>query len=212
VSTLCPQPGCEWAHADSPDTRNPNRTGYCLRHPIALDNLAFGSGVLTGVGMAIFFHHVGEQGGQRDFPKTIGTRKRGLVRFQWDEVAPYLDHLSAAESRGLEQQAAAAAPNGFQVWGIPSGAKSALKNFSIGDYLLLLESAAFGGGFVYAGKAIGVPPGECWDLSRHLWGEQKFPLIVFLVGGHRGPPSGSDNQGSPNTWWCRASPSIDLRR
>ncbi len=36
--------------------------------------------------MAIYFQHVGEQGGKRDFPKTIGTTANGLLYFQLSEV------------------------------------------------------------------------------------------------------------------------------
>jgi hypothetical protein len=44
--------------------------------------------------MTVYFQHVGEQGAARDFPRTIGTRKTGLVRFQLDEIQSYLASLT----------------------------------------------------------------------------------------------------------------------
>jgi hypothetical protein len=74
------------------------------------------------------------------------------------------------------------APDGFRIWGIPSGARSVLSSLAPGDYLLLLESPGPGGTFVYGGRIIAAPTRECFDLSMHLWGEQRFPLIVFMTG------------------------------
>ena len=53
--------------------------------------------------MTVFFQHVGERGGGRDFPRTIGTPETGLVRFTFDDVARQLEHLEPTE---LEQLAA----------------------------------------------------------------------------------------------------------
>lgn len=132
--------------------------------------------------MTVFFQHVGEKGGGRDFPRTIGTPRSGLVRFTFDGVAQYLEDLEAPELAQLASGTALEAPDGFQIWGIPSGAKSVLRSLGPGDYLLLLESPGPGGEFVYGGRIIAAPTKECFDLSMHLWGEQRFPLIVFLTG------------------------------
>lgn len=131
--------------------------------------------------MTIYFHHVGEANSNRDFPRTLFSGAN-LRRFNFDEVEPFLQHLSNDERTRLAEVCQADAPNGFQIWGIPSGAKSVLKSFSEGDYLLLLKSITYGGAFKYCGRAVGVPNKECFDLSEHLWGEARFPLICFLVG------------------------------
>jgi 5-methylcytosine-specific restriction protein A len=133
--------------------------------------------------MTVFFQHVGEAGGQRDFPKTIGTPKTGLVEFSFDEIEPYLRNLSAVELSKIQNELENSSPDGFQIWGIPSGAKSVLKSLAIGDHLLLLESAGKGGSFAYGGRVIALPTSECFQLSEHLWGASKFPLIVFMNGG-----------------------------
>jgi hypothetical protein len=132
--------------------------------------------------MTVFFHHVGEAGGARDFPRTIGTRDLGLRRFSHADVEPHLSNLPSEELAILRHDLDYYAPEGFQIWGIPSGAKSVLNDFRVGDYLLLLEAVGPGGRFAYVGRAIAKPSQECFDLSHHLWGEKRFPLIVFLKG------------------------------
>ena len=47
-----------------------------------------------------------------------------------------------------------------------------------GDYLLLLENEDFR----YAGQVLLRLHEPSWSLSNYLWGEQRFPLIVFLQG------------------------------
>lgn len=132
--------------------------------------------------MTIYFQHVGAKGGQRDFPRTIGTRAAGLKHFSFDDIAGHLDSLSEIERQRVRAEAAEYAPEGFQIWGIPSGARAVLRNFAIGDYLLLLETVGVDGRFHYAGRAVSVFPRECFELSQFLWGEAKFPLIVLLMG------------------------------
>lgn len=132
--------------------------------------------------MTTYFQHVGEAGGTRDFPRTIGTPTAGLIEFSYSDVAPFLEHLPVSEREQIRIDVEKYASDKFQIWGIPSGAKFVLRAFEVGDYLLLLEAAGSGGSFAYVGRAIGKPSRECFDLSEHLWGEQRFPLIVFLRG------------------------------
>ena len=108
----------------------------------------------------------------------------GLRRFTFDDVEPYLQHLGKDELGRLAGVCETDGSDGFQIWGIPSGARSVLKNFVEGDQLLLLKSITYGGAIEYSGRAVGIPREECFDLSQHLWGEARFPLICFLVGKH----------------------------
>jgi 5-methylcytosine-specific restriction protein A len=133
--------------------------------------------------MTVYWQHVGEKGGSRDFPRTIGSPKAGLVRFAFEDISPFLNHLDTSEVSEIERDLRRYAQDGFQIWGIPAGAKSVLRQLSVGDHLLLLETPGPGGQFVYGGVVVGRPSMECHDLSKHLWGEQRFPLIVFLRGG-----------------------------
>jgi hypothetical protein len=47
-----------------------------------------------------------------------------------------------------------------------------------GDFLMLLESTDFR----YVGQVVHRMSEPCWDLSNHIWGEQRFPIIVLLQG------------------------------
>lgn len=136
--------------------------------------------------MAVFFQHVGEAGGGRDFPRTIGTVRDGLRHFHFEDIEPYLSHLERSEIDRLHSQTQAEAPSGFQIWGIPSGAKAVLSQFRVGDFLLLLEAAGPGGTFAYVGRAIARPSQPSFELSRHLWQDERYALIVFLRGGLSG--------------------------
>jgi hypothetical protein len=131
--------------------------------------------------MTIFFQHVGEANSNRDFRKTLFDGG-GLIRFTFDNVEPYLQHLPKSELTPLAELCEAEAADGFQIWGIPSGAKSVLKIFVEGDQLLLLKSITYGGAIEYSGRAVGIPRQECFELSQHLWGDARFPLICFLIG------------------------------
>lgn len=133
--------------------------------------------------MTIFFQHVGEAGGRRDFPRTIGTARAGLVYFNFEDIELYLEGVGTDELRRLRRATEEIDENGFQIWGIPSGAKTILRDLKIDDYLLLLEAVGPGGSFAYGGRIIARPSGECFALSRHLWGEGRFPIIVLMSGG-----------------------------
>jgi 5-methylcytosine-specific restriction enzyme A len=132
--------------------------------------------------MAIFFQHVGEQGGKRDFPKTIGTPSTGLMQFQLDQLPELTEGVEQNAVEAIERELRMEAPEGFQLWGIPSGARSVISNLRKDNWLLLLESDGPGGQFFYGGRVIYRPTQELFALSRRLWGEARFPLIVLLVG------------------------------
>lgn len=124
--------------------------------------------------MTIYFQHVGERGGNRDFPKTIGDSS-GLRGFHLLDIQSFL-------SKDDRRQLPLLPSHGFQIWGIPSGAKQMLKSLVPGDWVLLLKSDRPGGQFYYAGRVLYRLSNESFELSRHLWGEARFPIILFLEG------------------------------
>jgi len=134
--------------------------------------------------MTIYFQHIGVTGGDHDFPRTIGTDDKGLIKFTWNDIEPYLSELDAHELSGLNEgiENALASEEGFQIWGIPAGAKYVIRDLNVGDYLLLLYTIGEAGRFYYAGRVIGKPSKPLSALSKHLWDMAKFPLIVFLKG------------------------------
>ena len=114
----------------------------------------------------------------RDGPASVGAPKSGTVRFSVDEILPNLDPVPPPEMTALRDSVDRLAPEGFQIWGLPSGAAKTIQTMVEGDYLLLLENVAFR----YGGKVVHKISVPLWNLSEHVWGESRFPLIVFLTG------------------------------
>src|SRR5208283_6013607 len=110
----------------------------------------------------------------RDAPKSIGTRQDGLIRFQLSDIDTFISHLPPFEQLTTADVIRNLAPTGFQILGIPEGASGVLSTMTGGDFLLLLESTDF----AYVGQVIQRLSEPCWDLSKHIWGEQRFPLII----------------------------------
>ncbi len=86
--------------------------------------------------MKIFYHHVGKEGAEEDFPKTIHNEID--IQFIDENLADNLPlkHIIIDELKN-------AFPNGkFNVWGVPSGAAAVIKRMSVGDYVFLVENAS----------------------------------------------------------------------
>ncbi|MFC7541787.1 hypothetical protein ACFQU2_23060 [Siccirubricoccus deserti] len=128
--------------------------------------------------MAIYYQHIGRELWRRDGPRSIGTADGGLKRFSLSDILPFLGPVDPVEQAVMREKIGEFAPTGFQVWGIPSGAERVLQQMGTGDSLMLLESEDFR----YVGQVIHRASVPCWDLSNHIWGEQRFPLIVLLQG------------------------------
>jgi hypothetical protein len=132
--------------------------------------------------MAIYFHHVGEVGAARDFPRTIFDESSGSgLRHFKDEILPQLSDLPQEE---IIRVAAAirGAPQGFQIWGIPSGGARLFRRVSEGDIWLLIDTDRPGGSISYAGRIICKIENPSFHFSNYLWGEAKFPLILLMNG------------------------------
>ncbi|MEW6688554.1 MAG: hypothetical protein AB1452_05610 [Pseudomonadota bacterium] len=132
--------------------------------------------------MTVFFQHVGEAGAARDFPRTIGTERAGLIRYELSEISTYLHPLLSDEVESIEAITKVETPKGFQIWGIPAGARPVLRRMAHGDYLLLLETIGEGGLFTYGGRVVARLSRELPAFSKFLWTEARFPIIIFLDG------------------------------
>lgn len=127
--------------------------------------------------MSVFYQHIGQAMWARDAPISLGSENE-LQRFKMSDLEGHLSDISPLIVDNLKILETSVAPTGFQIWGLPSGAERIIRNMSPGDYLLLLENEYFR----YAGQVIYHLNEPSWNLSNHLWGEQRFPLIVFLQG------------------------------
>lgn len=131
--------------------------------------------------MQAFFQHVGEQNSERDFPRTLVTAERHLLRFQFSQLRRFLK-LPSDEMAALEAATQRLTPGGFQIWGVPEGAKAILKQVAEGDAFLLLRTWGEEGRFGFAGKVIGIPRCNASEASTYFWGEPRFPLLLLLDG------------------------------
>ena len=102
----------------------------------------------------------------------------GVTRFLWRDIEPYLGDVTPYESMEAHSKVSELATTGFQIWGIPSGALRVLDPMRTGDFLMLLESTDFR----YVGQVIHRFVQPNYGLSRRIWGEERFPLIILLQG------------------------------
>jgi hypothetical protein len=86
-----------------------------------------------------FFQHVGEADSERDFPRTLVSNEGQKVRFQFSQIERFLD-IHPDEKRSLALQLSELIPEGFQIWGVPAGAKSVMNAVRPSDVLLLLRT------------------------------------------------------------------------
>ncbi|RWU10402.1 HNH endonuclease [Pedobacter chitinilyticus] len=121
--------------------------------------------------MNIFFHHVGQDGADRDFPKTIQTKVQ-LKKLIADKAIKDPELI-----KKLEQ----AFPSGeFNCWGVPQGAKSVITNLKNGDYVFLVESSRINGMVSALSPVKLFEKYEMRALSEYLWQDSKFPYIFFF--------------------------------
>jgi hypothetical protein len=86
--------------------------------------------------------------------------------------------ITAYELMEAHSKVTELASTGFQIWGIPSGAQRVLEPMHTGDFLMLLESTDFR----YVAQVIHRFVQPNYRLSRRIWGEERFPLIILLQG------------------------------
>lgn len=94
--------------------------------------------------MKLYYHHVGKKGADEDFKKTVFARVpislvESSVPNDEPDKTPLLSELNEKFPIGS-----------FNCWGVPSGAASVIKNLSVGDAVLLVETASEYGGNIPA--------------------------------------------------------------
>jgi 5-methylcytosine-specific restriction protein A len=121
-----------------------------------------------------YFHHVGEAGAQRDFPRTVYSQQSmSVVEESVGEGHPYRGALLLELKRAF--------PSGrFNCWGVPAGAHSVIKRLAPGDFVLLVRAAKLDGIAPALCEVKVFLPEELSRLSTALWGESKFPYVFFF--------------------------------
>lgn len=121
--------------------------------------------------MNIFFHHVGQDGANRDFPRTV-FNKLYLHQLIADSVISDPELIKSIKE---------VFPSGsFNCWGVPSGAGSVIRNLRGGDYVFLVESSRIDGAVPVLCPVKIFPKFELGKLSEHLWQDAKFSYIFFF--------------------------------
>jgi 5-methylcytosine-specific restriction enzyme A len=122
----------------------------------------------------LFLHHVGQEGAEEDFNKTVYKDiSIGTVESNVPVSDPRRDELL----NELRQEF----PRGFfNCWGVPSGASSVIRRLEAGDYVLLLESATQDGQVPVLCQVRLYWPHKLWDLSLSLWNSYNYPYIFFF--------------------------------
>jgi hypothetical protein len=124
--------------------------------------------------MKLYFHHVGETGANRDFPKTVyNKRDVSLVSKHVPDSLPQKQFIVGQLDRHF--------PDGkFNCWGVPSGASKIIRNLRVGDSVLLVKTIRLGGEVSTLCEVKVYCPVELHDLSFELWGEHRFPYVFFF--------------------------------
>ncbi|WP_028963158.1 HNH endonuclease [Sulfobacillus thermosulfidooxidans] len=123
--------------------------------------------------MNIFIHHVGKDGANRDFPKSIEN-----------QVPSQKTKLYKSTFRnGLKNIG-----DETNIWGVPAGAKPIFDQLNEGDWIFLIGSlnkipdtqtweSKIRFAFQIVDYTIGIEE-QAFDLSKSIWGEPRFPLVV----------------------------------
>jgi 5-methylcytosine-specific restriction protein A len=124
--------------------------------------------------MRLYFHHVGESGSRRDFPRTVWNAVS--IKTVEDNI-PADDPFRSPILRELR----AKFPEGtFNCWGVPQGASTIIERLSTGDVVLLVESIRLAGSVPALCQVAVFYPRIFSKLSVALWGEGHFPYIFYF--------------------------------
>lgn len=126
----------------------------------------------------IYYQHIGEKLWARDSVRSIFDEEGNLRQFSAGGFRTWFESITEHEWAQCEESSARHAPQGFQIWGLPVGAEIVISNMVGGDYLLLLESTHFR----YVGRIIHRFGTNSKLFSEKMWGEHRFPIIVWLAG------------------------------
>jgi hypothetical protein len=124
--------------------------------------------------MKLYYHHVGLVGANEDFKKTVfGKMPISVVKHNVSDSNPNKPEMLKVLKANF--------PDGkFNCWGVPSGARSVINNLNVGDAVLLVESTGNDGRVPALCGVVGFWKDELRQLSKALWGNEKFPYIFFF--------------------------------
>lgn len=126
--------------------------------------------------MQLFFHDVGLKGANADFPKTV---------FGEVAVSDIVEHCPPHLQAEIEDKLLAEFPDGWcNVWGVPDGAKSVIRQLKVDDVMLLIKTTGGDGEMPALCHVKGFWKEQLLDLSNFLWGSSHFPYVFFFKTQH----------------------------
>lgn len=122
--------------------------------------------------MQLFFHDVGLKGANADFPKTV---------FGDVAVEDIVEHCPLYLKDEIRSELQTSFPDGWcNVWGVPAGAKSVIRQLSVGDVMLLIKTTGGNGEMPALCQVKNFWKEQLLDLSNFLWGSSHFPYVFFF--------------------------------
>ncbi|MCD6013447.1 MAG: endonuclease [Flavipsychrobacter sp.] len=121
--------------------------------------------------MNLFFHHVGQLGATKDFPKTV---------FRKHNIDVLVSEGVITDGSLLEELRSKFPTGEFNCWGVPSGASVVIRNLNEGDYVLLVKSSRIDGDIPVLCPVKIFWRAKLETLSEYLWQDSKFPFIFFF--------------------------------
>lgn len=125
--------------------------------------------------MKLFYHHVGQEGSDKDFPKTVHTR------LPLSSIEDSLTDAGDPSSLNMIPTLRTEFPSGWlNCWGVPPGASRVIGSMNSGDVVLLLESTSGQGPMPVLAEVKAYWHTELPSLSRFLWNDNRFAFIFFF--------------------------------
>ncbi|GHP00629.1 hypothetical protein KSF_106760 [Reticulibacter mediterranei] len=119
----------------------------------------------------LYLHHIGIEGFDTDAPKTLYNTQN------IESICCVLDDEHREQTHAVLHRLF---PGGqCYCWGVPEKAP-VLGNLTAGDYVLLMRTTRVGGEIPVLGWVKYVLPVQSPELSRVLWGKDKYPLIFMF--------------------------------
>lgn len=120
--------------------------------------------------MQFYFHEIGIKGAESAFPRTV------YKKIKTEVIANFTKNPQDTQTL-LDKEFIDGLCN---VWGVPKGAASIIKKILPGDIVLLVKTRAKDGDIPILCKIKFVLKDSTPELSKLLWGDERFPLIFLF--------------------------------
>ena len=123
--------------------------------------------------MSIYYHHVGQEGSELDFTKTIFSKIKlyDIFRFTPAQNTVFKEKIHKPLIEACTEQE-------VNCWGVPSGAFYKISNLLPDDYVILIGH--LDNPYLILTSVIAYHHQKLPELSDFLWGTPKYPYIFFI--------------------------------